>query len=402
MINVFSEIGKLKTVLLHRPNLELENLTPDSMARLLFDDIPYLKIAQQEHDAFANILKQHGTQVVYVEKLAADALKQSPSIKEEFIKELLKESNIACGYLFDALLNYLKSFSEEELIDKVIAGVRSNEVNIKSKTLAMLSNHDWEFYLDPMPNILFTRDNFASMGKGITLNTMYSVTRNRECLLYEYIFKYHPEYKNTPKYFNRFAPSHIEGGDELILSENTLAIGISQRTKAESIEELAKNLFSSDTSFKKILAFKIPKKRAFMHLDTVFTQVDIDKFTLHPEATSNLEVFTITPSGKELNISAETTNLDNILSKALDVKVKLLKCGNNDNIAAAREQWNDGSNTLAIAPGEVIVYSRNHVTNKLLVDNGIKAHEIPSSELSRGRGGPRCMSMPLYRQPVNK
>ena len=233
---------------------------------------------------------------------------------------------------------------------------------------------------------------------------MRTETRNRETIFAKYIFENHPRFKdeNVPFWFNRDENSSLEGGDELILSDKILAIGISQRTDAASVEKLAKRLLlSEDTTFETILAFQIPVSRAFMHLDTVFTQVDYDKFTVHPGIEGPLNVYAITKDkndSSKIAVTKEVDVLENILSKYLDRKITLIRCGGGDEIISAREQWNDGSNTLAIAPGEVVVYSRNYVTNKILEEYGIKIHVMPSSELSRGRGGPRCMSMPLIRE----
>ncbi|MGV3278807.1 arginine deiminase [Rickettsiales bacterium LUAb2] len=400
MINVYSEIGKLKEVLLHRPNSEIENLTPDLLERLLFDDIPFLTEAQKEHDHFANILRNKGVKVMYTENLASDALKVSSDIKKQFILQYLQESKIQDNYIKEALLDYLLSLSEEKLIDKSISGIRKNEIKLNDLSLASKIGHDYPFFCDPMPNVLFTRDPFSCIGNGVAINTMYKTTRKRETILAEYIFKHHPIYKNTHLYYNRHEISHIEGGDILVLNENTLAIGISQRTEAAAIDKIANNLFKQDTSFKQILAFEIPSKRAFMHLDTVFTQIDFDKFTIHSEAEDSLNIYKITPSGTSYSISQEEHNLSSILSKTLDKKVTLIKCGNGDIIASKREQWNDGANTLTISPGEVIVYNRNTITNKLLRDAGIIVNETLSGELSRGRGGPRCMSMPFIREKI--
>ena len=257
-----------------------------------------------------------------------------------------------------------------------------------------------------MPNLYFTRDPFATIGHGITLNHMRTDTRNRETIFAKYIFRHHPRFKgkDIPFWFNRDENTSLEGGDELILSKEILAVGISQRTDSASVEKLAKKLlYYKDTTFKTILAFKIPVSRAFMHLDTVFTQVDYDKFTVHPGIVGPLEVYAITKDPENdghLIAVEECDTLENILKKYLKRDIELIKCGGGDEIIAAREQWNDGSNTLAIAPGEVVVYSRNYVTNEILEKEGIKLHVIPSSELSRGRGGPRCMSMPLIREDL--
>lgn len=197
----------------------------------------------------------------------------------------------------------------------------------------------------------------------------------------------------------------MEGGDILILNKETIAVGISERTDPISIVNLGKEILNDNqTEFKRILAFYIPRKRAFMHLDTVFTMIDRDKFTIHPEIEGTLTVYCLTKNkikNDELDIVEENAKLEDILKKYLGVnKVSLIRCAGGNTVDAPREQWNDGSNTLAIAPGEVVVYDRNYITNRILEENGIKTHVMPSSELSRGRGGPRCMSMPLYREDL--
>lgn len=403
VLNVYSEIGKLKTVLLHRPGKEIENLTPDLMDRLLFDDIPYLEVARQEHDAFAKILSDNGVEVLYLEDLAAEAI-ENASVKERFLEEYIKEAGILGEkkkQLVKELL--LNCKTNRELVDKMMEGIRKSELpNYNATSLADMADSGYPFVADPMPNLYFTRDPFATIGSGISLNHMRTVTRNRETLFAKYIFENHPRFKDSdiPRWFDRDDSTSLEGGDELVLNKEVLAIGISERTDAASIEKMAKRIFDKDESFKTVLAFHIPNKRAFMHLDTVFTMIDFDKFTIHPEIEGPLTVYAISRGeGNSIKIQKETQELDKVLAKYLEVeKVTLIRCGGGDMIDAAREQWNDGSNTLAIAPGEVVVYSRNHVTNKLLEEAGVKLHIMPSSELSRGRGGPRCMSMPLYRE----
>ena len=403
VLNVYSEIGKLKTVLLHRPGKEIENLTPDLMDRLLFDDIPYLEVARQEHDAFAKILSDNGVEVLYLEDLAAEAIEDA-SVKERFVEEYIKEAGILGEkkkQLVKELL--LNCKTNRELVDKMMEGIRKSELpNYNATSLADMADSGYPFVADPMPNLYFTRDPFATIGSGISLNHMRTVTRNRETLFAKYIFENHPRFKDSdiPRWFDRDDTTSLEGGDELVLNKEVLAIGISERTDAASIEKMAKRIFDKDESFKTVLALHIPNKRAFMHLDTVFTMIDFDKFTIHPEIEGPLTVYAISRGeGNSIKIQKETQELDKVLAKYLQVeKVTLIRCGGGDMIDAAREQWNDGSNTLAIAPGEVVVYSRNHVTNKLLEEAGVKLHIMPSSELSRGRGGPRCMSMPLYRE----
>lgn len=404
-INVKSEIKPLKKVLLHRPGRELLNLTPDTLQELLFDDIPFLKVAQEEHDAFARVLRANDVEVVYLEDLMAEVLDLDLAIREKFLKQFIVEGGIRTNKYQRIIYDYLNQIKDNKtLVLKTMEGINVNELtrNIENSLVDLVSEES-KMVLAPMPNLYFTRDPFASIGHGISLNRMYSVTRNRETIYAEYIFNYHPDYKGiVEKWYDRYDSFHIEGGDILNLTEDTLAIGISQRTEPDAIDSLAKNIFNNPKSaIKKILAFNIPNSRAFMHLDTVFTQIDVDKFTVHPGILGPLEVYEITAGDdvEEVKVHKIEDTLEHILEDALCIeKVTLIKCGGEDRIAAEREQWNDGSNTLCIAPGVIVVYERNDVTNALLEKHGLKVLTIPSAELSRGRGGPRCMSMPLWRE----
>lgn len=405
-LHVYSEIGTLKKVLLHRPGEEVENLTPNLMERLLFDDIPYLKVAQQEHDAFAEVFKQNGVEVYYLETLLGEAL-QDKGVRDHFTETFIDEAGLKNRYYRAGVKALYASYDNpKEMVEKMIAGVRRDEIGKPSgRSLASLIECDYPFVVDPLPNLYFTRDPFSTVGQGVSLHKMRTVTRRRETIFSKFLFEHHPHFKSTPPsfWYRRENLYPIEGGDILILSDKLIAIGVSQRTDPDAVEQFAQAIFSSEEPFETILAFDIPKTRAFMHLDTVFTMVDHTTFTIHPDIEGPLSVYSLkkTDGSGAYSMAHEREDLERILSKYLDVdSVTLLRCGGGHPIDAGREQWNDGSNTLAIAPGEVIVYGRNHVTNALLRDAGVTLHEIPSSELSRGRGGPRCMSMPLYRERV--
>ena len=403
-INVTSEIKPLKKVLLHRPGKELLNLTPERLEELLFDDIPFLKVAQEEHDAFAKILRDNGVEVVYLEDLITETLDQNEGLREQFTKQFIEEGGISTPKYQKILLDFFNEIKDtKEFILKTMEGINLNELTIdKTNSLVDLVSESSKLVLDPMPNLYFTRDPFASVGDGVVLNRMYSKTRNRETIYADYIFRYHKDYKNNVEFlYDRKNAFHIEGGDVLNINDKILAVGISQRTEPDAIDLLAKNIFyHSDCKIEKILAFDIPVSRAFMHLDTVFTQIDVDKFTVHPGILGTLRVFEITKADdeNELNIVQQEDTLENILSKYLERDVELILCGAGDDVAADREQWNDGSNTLCIKPGVIVVYERNDVTNAHLREKGLTVLEMPSAELSRGRGGPRCMSMPLVRE----
>lgn len=403
-IHVKSEIGKLKKVMLHRPGQELEHLVPEDLERLLFDDIPYLKTAKIEHDMFAEIMQGQGVEVVYLEDLTAEVLK-NPEKKEQFVREFIAEGGASATKVREQLYEYLMNIADEkELVLKTMSGIRASELNVKmSCPLVSLVKKESQFLLDPIPNLYFTRDPFACIGNGVSLNHMYSRIRRRETLYGKYILKYHPDFAGkVPFYYDRAMDFAIEGGDILNLSNKVIAIGISQRTTPEAIEILAQNIFADETSeIETIIALDIPSVRAFMHLDTVCTQVDHDKFTIHPGIMQTLRIFEIKPGDQkgQLKVTESDAMLSDILAKYLELdKVTLIKCGGKDRIASEREQWNDGSNTLCIEPGKVVVYDRNYVTNDILRQHGIEVLEMASSELSRGRGGPRCMSMPLERE----
>ena len=401
-IQVYSEIAPLRRVLLHRPGQELEHLVPGSLERLLFDDIPYLKGAQAEHDRFAQVLRDNGVEVVYLSKLTAEALSQDKALKEAFIRDFTQKSGSVAHRYERELQAYLGSIEDvHEMVLQTMAGIPFSDLALDhAESLTAMLHCKADFALEPIPNLYFTRDPFASVGGGVALHRMYSATRRRETLYGAYILQHHPEYAGTPFYYTPDSPYSLEGGDVMNLSESVLAVGISQRTMPEAIEQLARNVFRRpESKIRTILAMSIPSKRAVMHLDTVMTQVDVDKFVVHPAILPTLRIFEVTQGkGGELTARQLDMDLAHALAHYLHLdQVTLILCGGQDQIAAQREQWNDGSNTLCIRPGVVIAYDRNYITNEILESYGITVLKIPSGELSRGRGGPRCMSMPLIR-----
>lgn len=404
-IHVTSEIGKLDVVMLKRPGREVENITPDTMPRLLFDDIPYLPIAQKEHDNFAQILRDNGTEVLYLEDLAAEAI-DAGNVKEAFVEKMLRESDYTVGADHDALKEFLMSLDTHAMVNQLMIGVRKNDIDFHPTDLVSAAeDSDYPFFMDPMPNLYFTRDPAASIGDGLSINHMTFAARQRESMFMEAIIKYHPRFANKGLHVwrDRNHTHRIEGGDELVLSDHVLAIGVSQRTSATAIQDIARNLFN-DSKYDTVIAIKIPHNHAMMHLDTVFTMINYDQFTVHPGILGEggkIDTWTIHPT-KDGDLTYEhNQDLKAVLKKELGLDdLDLIPTGNGDPIVAPREQWNDGSNTLAIAPGVVVTYDRNYVSNEMLRQHGLKVLETISSELSRGRGGPRCMSMPLVREDL--
>ena len=403
---VQSEIGMLREVLLQRPGKELERLVPDTMSALLFDDIPFLERAQSEHDRFADMLRDCGVKVRYLDELMTQTLDADPSLREPFIEDSIRQAGSTAQGYHEAVREYLNSIPDNlSLVRQIISGVPRKDVFPGgTHHLADLITEEVDFIIPPMPNLYFTRDSFTIIGHGVALHHMNTEIRNREVILGEYIFNYHPAYKGRVRqYYDRHEYFRMEGGDILNLSARVLAVGISERTQAEAVERLAERIFADEEgSIETVLAFLIPHSRACMHLDTVFTQVDRDKFAVHPGILPSLRMFEISGKGqKTLKIREIEGRPEEVLARYLELdRVQLIHCGGGDRIAADREQWNDGSNTLCIRPGLVMVYDRNYVTNRLLTDAGLTVLPVNGSERARGRGGPHCMSITLIRETV--
>lgn len=400
----FSEIAPLKKVLMHRPGEEFLNLTPNTLERLLFDDIPYLKIAQQEHDAYANALRAEGVEVVYITDLAAEAIEAGGrTVRKMFLEQFITEAGVTSPKVVKHCFDFLNSIKDtRDMVKKCIAGVDISELKKLGTVSGFYATRDTgRMIIDPIPNILFQRDPMSTIGHGATLHKMWSATRTRESIFMEYVFKYHPFYDDTKLYYDREEPYCIEGGDIQVLSKEVVAIGISQRTEPDAIANFARRLFKDKKNeFKYVLAIDIPDERSFMHLDTVMTQVDVDKFAVQDAIMDISTIYEITAGrGGEIEIMEIHQSLQKVLEKYLHLnKVELIKCGNGKRIDAEREQWSDGVNLMCVRPGVVVAYDRNFVTNQTLKKHGIKVIEIPSSELSRGRGGSHCMAMALVRE----
>ncbi|MCL2575816.1 MAG: arginine deiminase [Defluviitaleaceae bacterium] len=406
-LSVKSEIGKLRKVLLHRPSEELSRIIPDTMEDLLFDEIPHLTVARAEHDVFADVLRGQGVEVVYTADLATQALKSNVKVKYDFVSELVADSGVFVGKYKDALVEYFLGFDEETIIKKAMHGLTLAEVGAdifgKDKKLGALKPSEMQFITHPMPNLYFARDPMATIGNGVAISHMRFAARNRETIFTKYIFRHHPDYAYKTKfYYKKHWAFPLEGGDILNLSDKVLAIGVSQRTYPAAIEFLAQSIFADDeATIDTILVFQIPNERFCMHLDTIFTQVDHNKFVLYAETMLNIRPHHVIKKKEGGDYAVEECDLplDKFLAKYLELDtVELIRCGGNDSLAAAREQWNDAANTLAVAPGVVVCYNRNEITNEIMRNKGITVLEVPSAELSRGRGGPRCMSMPLIRE----
>jgi arginine deiminase len=412
-LSVYSEIGRLRKVMLHRPGEELLNISPSSLDRLLFDDIPFLEVAQAEHDEFARMLAAEGVEVLYLEDLVADAIKAAPEARGALIDGYIAQCGVHGTMAQGRVRELLEGIGEpRELVDTCMRGIRAGEVELDPSEAHTVSDlrlleraQRRHMVVDPMPNIYFTRDTFSIVGEGVSQNSMRTETRKRETVFGDVIFRFHPEYAGAPVWFRRTTDRRLEGGDILVLSPEVVAVGLSERTQPSAVDALAQSLLwaPEGAGFSRVLAVSIPKTRSFMHLDTVMTQVDIDAFTVHPNVMDVVECYEVVrgPAKGELRARSLDDPIDHVLARELGLPaVRLIRCGGDDPIASEREQWNDGSNTLAVAPGKVFVYQRNSVTNDIMAKAGLELLEVPSAELSRGRGGPHCMSMAFWRDPV--
>ncbi|MCL2855934.1 MAG: arginine deiminase [Defluviitaleaceae bacterium] len=410
-INVKSEIGKLKKVLTHRPGVELAEITPNNTHDMLFEDVLFVEQAEKEHDGFTNILRNEGVEVLYLADLTAQALATDDNIKQNFINEFVEESGASFDDAFKKQLvkYFTDNFkSEKDLVLAAMAGVTFEKLGFPKSGGALNRLRLPEpssFIINPMPNLYFTRDPFSSIGNRVAISHMWSPARNRETIFSKYIFAHHPDFVQGDDgyYYERHWPSFVEGGDILVLSPETIAVGISQRTYAEGIELLTSKIFEDEQSkIKNVLALEIPKQRNCMHLDTVFTQLDADKFLIYAKYMMDLPHAYALERGKVNAVDLSGKGLKFILDKYLGQDVKFIKCGGENPVHADREQWNDGANVLTLAPGRVLAYDRNPHTNDLLRRELGEENVLTfaSGELSRGRGGPRCMSMPLWRDDL--
>ena len=387
-------MGQLRTVLLHRPGPELKRLTPRNNDKLLFDGIPWVSRAQEEHDAFAAALRDHDVEVLYLAELLAEAL-QVPAAHTETIAAVAADPRLGAT-LRRTVTAHLSGLHPEDLAEVLIAGLAHEETSDEhSLTYRLMETID--FVIDPLPNLLFTRDSSVWVRDRVAVTSPSMPARQRETTLTQAIYRHHPRFTGTPTLYSA-GQEWLEGGDVLLLAPGVLAIGVGQRTTSAGVEALARRVFATGAAHT-VLVVPISQERATMHLDTVCTMVDVDTVLMYPAVADTLLAYTMTNrEGRPVVTGPEPFLVAAAKAMAIDT-LRMIDTGL-DPVTAEREQWDDGNNTLCIAPRLAVAYERNIETNEQLEQAGIEVIRIAGSELGSGRGGPRCMSCPILRDPL--
>jgi arginine deiminase len=393
-VGATTEVGRLRCVLLHRPGRELSRLTPRNNAGLLFDGVPWVGRAQEEHDAFAQALRDRGVEVLYLQALLTEVL-AVPAARDEVVAAAVAPSLVG-PRLAPALRQWLSDQPAEELAEHLIAGITHDELPATgSDGLVSRLVGPAEFVVPPLPNALFTRDSSVWVSDEVAVTSPSSAARQREASLTRALYRHHPRFAGTPLlYGGTPGEASFEGGDVLLLAPGVVAVGVGERTTPAGVEAFAARALAAGVA-RTVLAVPITQKRATMHLDTICTMVDTDAVVMFPALADGLEAWTVT--------SHDVTGPAPFLlaaAKAMELaELRVVDTGL-DPVTAEREQWDDGNNTLALAPGLVVAYERNVVTNAALEAAGVELVRIAGSELGSGRGGPRCMSCPVLRDPA--
>lgn len=403
-LRVSSEIGELRTVMVHRPGLEIARITPANKEALLFDDLLWLERAQQEHDRFVAMMRERDIEVLYFEELLAAVLERA-DVRAELIADVVTPAQ--CGpRVAERLGAALMEAPTQKVVDVLVGGLLEVELAQwgVDHLYADLVADRFHYVLRPLPNLLFMRDNAAWVNDGLSLNVLATPARARESLYMRAIYRHHPRFadEHFPVWYGKepgdVYPASIEGGDVLVLSAETVMIGLGERTTPAAAEILARRLFEAGR-VRHVVVVHLHHDRSVMHLDTVFTMVDEATFNVFPGLLETIDVHVLSPQGSGLRVE-HPHDLVSALRHVFGRDDLVMIPTGGDAIGRLREQWDDGNNTLALAPGVVVAYQRNQETNRRLREHGVEVLELDASELCRGRGGSRCMTQPLLRDPL--